>query len=142
MAQGKAIGRKLTDSAVMTDYSGVRTAVTLARQQIRWKSGESAIRHLQKRKSRNHLPDSATITDYEELIQTILQDASARVYRYWYNRSVYIAVVAQRQERQWMVMFSEKGIIESAFVIERPEHYLSKPGFEWFGLLGEVIDEL
>ena len=41
-----------------------------------------------------------------------------------------------------MVMFSEKGIIESAFVIKRPEHYLNKPGFEWLGLLGEVIDEL
>ena len=39
-------------------------------------------------------------------------------------------------------MFSYDGVLESAFVIERPEHYLSKPGFELIGLLGEVDNEL
>jgi hypothetical protein len=39
-------------------------------------------------------------------------------------------------------MFSLDGILESAFVIERPERYLSKPGFELIGQLGEVDDEL
>jgi hypothetical protein len=124
------------------DYWGIATAVNRVRSQVRWKSQRNAARHLQKRKSRGHLPDSATIAEYEQLIQTILQDASARVYRYWYNRSAYVAVVAERQTLQWLVMFSDESVMESAFVVDRPEHYLSKPGFEWIGLLGEVLDEL
>ncbi len=39
------------------------------------------------------------------------------------------------------MMFNYDGIMESAFVVERPERYLSNPGFEWIGLLGELDDE-
>jgi hypothetical protein len=128
--------------AASSEYGKVETAVNIVRRQIRWKSAENAARHLQKRKLRGHLPNSATITDYEQVIQTVLQDTSARVYRYWYNQVAYLAVVANVQTRHWLVMFSYEGIMESAFVIERPEHYLGKPGFEWLGLLGEMTDEL
>jgi hypothetical protein len=39
-------------------------------------------------------------------------------------------------------MFSYDGMMESAFVVERPERYLSKPGFEQIGLLSEVENGL
>lgn len=76
------------------------------------------------------------------MILTVLQDESARVLRYWYNRLPYVTMVATVQSRPWLVMFSYDGVMESAFVVERPERYLSKPGFEPIGSLGEVRNEL
>lgn len=123
------------------EHQALLQAIRRVRQQVNWPTG-SAERHLEKRKSRGHLPATATITDYEHIIQTILQDASAQVYRYWYNRKVYITIAAIIENNVWLVMFSYDGILESAFVVERPERYLSKPGFEQLGQLGEVDHEL
>ena len=53
-----------------------------------------------------------------------------------------MTVVATVDTRQWLVMFTYDGVMESAFVVERPERYLSKPGFEWIGSLNEVDNEL
>jgi hypothetical protein len=111
------------------------------RQQAHWPAG-SADRHLEKRKLRGHLPATATIADYEQIIQAVLQDASAQVFRYWYNQSAYVTVVTVIESKTWLVMFSYDGVLESAFVMDRPERYLNKPGFEWIGRLGEVENEL
>ncbi len=116
-------------------------AINAVRENARWKAN-SAKRHLQKRKLRGHLPETATIKDYERVILTVLQDESAQVFRYWYNRLPYVALTATIQSQIWLVMFSYDGVIESAFVVERPNHYLSKPGFEPIGLLSEVENEL
>ncbi|UCH92594.1 MAG: hypothetical protein JSV88_20170 [Candidatus Aminicenantes bacterium] len=51
-------------------------------------------------------------------------------------------VTAVIQSKHWLVMFSYDGIMESCFVVERPERYLNKPGFEEIGKLEEVDDEL
>lgn len=124
-----------------SENDSIINAIQAVRKEIQWKSG-SAERHLRKRKARGHLLETATIADYEEIILTVVNDKTAQVYRYWYNRVPYVTIVATVQGRQWLVMFSYDGVWESAFVIERPEHYLSKPGFEPIGLLGEVDNEL
>lgn len=116
-------------------------AIQRMRQQAHWPAG-SADRHLEKRKLRGHLPATATIADYEQIIQAVLQDASAQVFRYWYNQSAYVTVVTVIESKTWLVMFSYDGVLESAFVMDRPERYLNKPGFEWIGRLGEVENEL
>ncbi|MGC9395016.1 MAG: hypothetical protein ACP5J4_09175 [Anaerolineae bacterium] len=116
-------------------------AIKTVRVQVSWKPG-SALRHLQKRKLRGHLPSTATLADYEAVILAVLQDKSALVYRYWYNQIAYVTVVGSVDSRQWLIMFAYDGMLESAFVVERPDQYLSKPGFEYLGLLGEVNDEL
>lgn len=108
---------------------------------IRWKCS-SAEGHLQKRIARNHLPESATLEDYEQAIRSVVQDKSAQLFRYWYNGKPYITLVAAVQSRQWLVMFSYDGVMETAFIIERPKQYLNKPGFEEIGFLSEVQDEL
>ena len=92
--------------------------------------------------SGGHLPPTAILEDYECIILTVLQDKTGRVYRYWYNGIPYVTVVATVDTRQWLVMFAYDGVLESAFVVERPEQYLSKPGFEWIGSLSEVDNEL
>ena len=108
---------------------------------IRWKA-DSAERHLQKRIARGHLPTAATMEDYEHVIHSVLQDESAQVFRYWYNRKPYLTLVSAVQSKQWLVMFSYDGIMETAFIIDRPEQYLNKPGFEEIGALSEVQHEL
>ena len=127
--------------ATTSGHSQILKAIEAVRDNIRWKAN-SAERHLQKRKLRGHLPETATVGDYERVILTVLQDESAQVFCYWYNRLPYVTMVATVQSRQWLVMFSYDGVMESAFVVERPKRYLNKPGFEWIGLLGEVDNEL
>jgi hypothetical protein len=124
-----------------SEHKQLLGAINAVRREIHWKP-DSAERHLQKRKRRGHLPKSATLADYEQIIWTVLQDVAAQVYRYWFARTSYVTIVAEVEKRRWLVMFSLDGILESAFVIERPERYLSKPGFELIGQLGEVDDEL
>jgi hypothetical protein len=116
-------------------------AIQRMRQQAHWPAG-SADRHLEKRKLRGHLPATATIADYEQIIQAVLQDASAQVFHYWYNQSAYATVVTVIESKTWLGMFSYDGVLESAFVMDRPERCLNKPGFEWIGRLGEVENEL
>ena len=125
----------------MSKYPQMLKAIKAVRSQVCWKHN-SAVRHLYKRKQRGHLPPTATLEDYERIILTVLQDKTGRVYRYWYNGIPYVTVVATVDTRQWLVMFAYDGVLESAFVIERPERYLSKPGFEWIGSLNEVDNEL
>jgi hypothetical protein len=43
------------------------------------------------------------------------------------------------EQRHWLVMFTMDGVMESAYVVERPEHYLSHPAFEYIGSLSEVM---
>jgi hypothetical protein len=125
----------------MSKYPQILDAIKIVRSQVRWKHN-SAVRHLRKRKQRGHLPPPATLEDYEHIIQSVVQDKTGRVYRYWYNGIPYVTVVATVDTRQWLVMFAYDGVLESAFVIERPERYLSKPGFEWIGSLNEVNNDL
>ena len=121
----------------MPKYSDLREAIRRARAEISWRPG-SAERHLRKRKLRGHLPSTATLEDYEHIILAVLDDSSAQVYRYWYNRVSYVAMVAAIGDQTWLVMFDYNAVLESAFVVEHPERYLKKPGFEWIGLLREV----
>ena len=125
----------------MSEYAQIVVAIRKVRVKIQWKPN-SAARHLQKRKLRGHLPPTATLEDYDRTILSVLQDKSAQVYRYWYDGIPYVTVITTIQGQQWLVMFAYDAVLESAFVVEHPQRYLKKPGFEWIGLLGEVDDEL
>ncbi|MBK8903385.1 MAG: hypothetical protein IPM53_19540 [Anaerolineaceae bacterium] len=124
-----------------SERSQILKAIDGMLKNVRWVAG-SAERHLQKRIARGHLPAAATIEDYEHVIRSVLQDESAQVFRYWYNRKPYLTLVTAVQSRQWLVMFSYDSLMETAFIIERPEQYLNKPGFEEIGSLREVQHEL
>jgi hypothetical protein len=118
--------------------SQMANAIRAVRSQIRWKPG-SAVRHLLKRKLRGHLPSGATLDDYEHMVWTILQDSRAQVYLYRYHDTPYVAVVTMVEQRHWLVMFAVDGVMESAYVLDRPEYYLSNPAFEFVGSLREVM---
>ena len=113
-------------------------AIRSIKTQVRWSPG-SATRHLLKRKLRGHLPAEATINDYERIIRSVLEDPQARIYLYHHGEATYVTVVAVIQNRHWLVMFSIDGLMESAFVIDRPDRYLNRSVFEMVGLLEEEM---
>lgn len=88
------------------------------------------------------MPSGATLSDYEKLISDILLKKESRVFLYWYEGIPFAAIVGQVEDKTWLIMFSFDGIMESAFVVERPEKYLNKPGFEEICFISEVDDEL
>jgi hypothetical protein len=106
--------------------------------EIRWKPG-SAGRHLHTRRLRGHLPQEATIEDYDGIIRTILTNEKASVYLCWYAEDVFPAITTKLAGHVWFVMFSLEGILESAFIVENPNSYLNMPNFEYVGLLSEVL---
>lgn len=116
----------------------VVAAIKSVKSEVRWKPGR-AVRHLLKRKLRGHLPDDASLEDYERIIQTVLDNWNATVYVYRYNDVPYVVIVAIIQDHHWLVMFGLDGLMESAYVVDRPEYYLNKPAFEIFGPLNEVL---
>jgi hypothetical protein len=117
--------------------SQIANAIRAVQSQVRWKPG-SAVRHLLKRKLRGHLPSGATLDDYEPMVWTILQDPQAHVYLYRYHDTPYVAVVMVGHHH-WLVMFAVDGVMESAYVLDRPECYLSNPAFEFVSFLREVM---
>lgn len=123
----------------MTDlHAQIVTTIQSVKSQVRWRPG-SAARHLLKRKLRGHLPAEATLDDYERIIQAVLGDNQANVYIYWHNNTPYATVVAVIQNNHWLVMFGLDGLMESAYVVERPDRYLKKSFFESIGSLSEVL---
>ena len=116
----------------------ITNAIQFVQSQVRWKPG-SAERHLLKRKLRGHLPTDATFSDYEGVILTVLKDANAQVYIYRHHDVPYVAIVTIVQDRHWLVMFSMDGLMESAYVVEYPDRYLSKSAFDLIGSLSEVM---
>ena len=119
-------------------HAQIITAIRSVRTQVRW-SPCSATRHLLKRKLRGHLPAEATINDYERIVRTVLEDPQARIYLYHHGEATYVTVVAVIQSRYWLVMFSIDDLMESAFVVDRPDRYLNRSVFEMVGLLKEVL---
>ncbi|MDE0077693.1 MAG: hypothetical protein OXO50_09245 [Caldilineaceae bacterium] len=116
----------------------VAAAVRLVQRQIRWKPG-SAERHLWKRKRRGHLPLDATLAEYEQIIRSAVMNQAAIVYLYAHDDLSYVAVAAGIQERTWLIMFDLDGVLETAYIVERPDLYLRKSVFDRVGALAEVL---
>ena len=117
----------------------VRNAIEMVQAEIRWRPG-SETAHLLKRKVRNHLPLDATLADYEQIIASVVNDRDAELYVHWHEQVPYPTVVATVQGLRWLVMCDLDGVLESAFVVERPDRYLGRPVFLFLGRLGEILD--
>lgn len=70
---------------------------------------------------------------------TILGDTEAEVYIYWHFDTPYVAIVSILQSQHWLAMFGMDGLMESAYIVENPNRYLSKPVFDLIGPLSEVL---
>ena len=116
----------------------VAEAVRLVQRQIFWKPG-SARRHLWKRKRRGHLALEATLAEYEQIIHSAVTDQDAIVYLYAHDDVTYVAVAGSIQGQTWLIMFDLDGVLESAYIVDRPDLYLRKSVFDRLGALEEIL---
>jgi len=112
-------------------------AILLVRTRLIWKP-DSAERHVKQRIRRGHLPTTATLAEYEDIIQTVIHSQKAHVYIFWYNGIPYVSIIDDVNDKHWLVMFALNGLLESAYIVERPELYLNKAEFEYIDLLSKV----
>jgi hypothetical protein len=87
------------------------------------------------------LDEEATLDDYENIIRHVLHDGSAQVYVFWYEQVPYVTIVIMIDRSTWLVMFNLDGIMETAFVVKRPDKYLSAPDYEYIGRIDEVVQD-
>ena len=116
----------------------VAEAVCLVQRQVCWKPG-SARRHLWKRKRRGHLALEATLAEYEQIIHSAVTDQDAIVYLYAHDDVTYVAVAGSIQGQTWLIMFDLDGVLESAYIVDRPDLYLRKSVFDRLGALEEIL---
>ena len=114
--------------------SAVAEAIRRTRTEIRWKSGKD-VKHLAKRIRLGHLPAEATLTEYEAIITTILNDDRARLYVFFYDDTSYPTVVATFGNREWLVIIDLNGVMETAFPPDDPTNYLADSAFVYVGLV-------
>lgn len=112
-------------------------AVRQARIEIRWKPGKD-VEHLQKRIQFQQLAPETTLADYEAMIKLLLHDLDALLYLYFYNDSPYPVVIADWHEQRWAVIINMNGILDTAFLLLKPQQYIERRGLVYLGRLQEV----
>ena len=122
----------------MSDQNKLVNAIQLLQRSIKWKPQKAAL-HLQTRISYGHLPGTATLSDYEAIIQAIINDPLADVYIYSWKTVKYPTIVSKQRGEVWLVMFSMDGVMETAFPPTFPDQYLTDIRFTYIDSLQEVI---
>lgn len=116
----------------------VGNAIRSVRKQVRWKPGK-AESHLLTRRQYGHLPLTATLSAYEQIIHSIVLDDNAAVYVYrWRNTVIYPTLVDEFENVRWLVMFNLSGMMETAFPPSDVDAYLADPRFVYLGLVREM----
>ena len=121
--------------------SGKTEAVAVIRalrQRVQWKPGKAAT-HLEKRKTMGHLPSEFSIEDYNGVIQNLAQKESCFVYLYQFGSERYYAIRGLVDEREWLVIATRDGRIETAFPPDKIDEYFNKRGFVLIGTIQEVL---
>ncbi|MFQ5437070.1 MAG: hypothetical protein ACE5FD_19600 [Anaerolineae bacterium] len=113
-------------------------AIQSLQQRIRWKPGKDTA-HLATRIEYGHLPKDAKLADYEAIISHILHSQTAELFVYVWSKEIYPTVSNHYEDRQWIVMFTLDGIMETAFPPTNPAEYLSSPRFRHIGTIQEVL---
>ncbi|NES97310.1 MAG: hypothetical protein F6K32_19225 [Desertifilum sp. SIO1I2] len=112
-------------------------AIEGIRKQVTWKPQKS-IPHLQKRINLGHLPQEATLAQYNAIITAIVTSRDAKVYIYMHETIIYPTLVAIIENKVWLVMIGLDGVLETAFPPDNPERYLSQPQFFYWGSVQEL----
>lgn len=129
-------GARLDLSAV--EYARLQFALRKAREKVRWKPGKGAA-HLKKRQRMKHLHASSSLSDYEHVILDIVKDSNNCLYLYDSKGIHYYAVRGYTDKREWLVIFGNSGIMETAFPPENMDEYLRGRGFLFIGRIDEVL---
>jgi hypothetical protein len=86
-----------------------------------------------------HLPPHYSLEDYNKVISSIVREGQNLAYLYEFAGERYYAVRGPFKDREWLVIFSRDGIMETAFPPEEMEQYLAWRGFMPVGRIKEVL---
>lgn len=129
---------KMKDWLIPTERVKLLDAVQKLRKKVQWKPGKDAV-HLKKRQGMQHLSSSATLVDYEKIVYTLIRAEENTLYLYDFRGTHYYAARGFTQNREWLVIFGQGGVMETAFPPEDTDDYLERRGFVFLGRLGEVL---
>lgn len=115
-----------------------KRAISRLRKAVYWKPGKNT-QHLEKRKALGHLPRDCQINDYNKLISKLVQGLENEVYLYEFGSQRYYMIRGKIKEKEWVVIFSMEGIIETAFPPQDTEEYLNKRNTALLGKVGEIV---
>lgn len=108
------------------------------RNEVRWKPGKD-ISHLAKRQRMKHLSVSSSLADYEQIIYDTVRNGQNIVYSYEFSGTYYYAVRGFVSDHEWLVLFGQGGVMETAFPPENMDEYLERRGFTLLGSVMEVL---
>ena len=108
------------------------------RLRIQWKPGK-ALSHLEKRKRLGHLRAAVSLREYNELIQSLVKEATNRVHLYRHGSERYYAVSGRIGGKEWLVIVTRMGVVETAFPPDAMGEYLQRRGFVAMGTIREVF---
>ena len=114
------------------------SAIQVLRGQLKWKPG-SDVRHLAKRKRMEHLPPDATLADYTDLILGVLAAPVSKVYCYDHESTRYGVVVGMYGDRDWLVIFTLQGVLETAFPPGNAQRYIDRRQMRLLGTMEELV---
>ena len=113
-------------------------AVGKIQRQIKWKVGKD-IAHLNKRRQMQHLQPSATMLEYQQIILELVRNEQNPVYLYEFSGDHYYVARGETHNREWLVIFGESGLMETAFPPEDIDDYIERRGFVLLGRIDEVL---
>jgi len=113
-------------------------ALRAIRQRVRWKPGKDSA-HTEKRRKMQHIPFSASLSDYEKMIADIVKNDRNMVYLYDFEGIHYYGVRGFVDNAEWLVIFGAGGVMETAFPPMDIDDYLYRRGFVWVGMIEEVL---
>jgi len=115
-----------------------KRAISKLQKTVYWKPGKD-IQHLKKRRALGHLPQDCQIKDYNKLISELVKGLENEVHLYEFGSQRYYMIRGKIKEKEWIVILSMEGIIETAFPPKDIEGYLSKRNTTLLGKVGEII---
>jgi hypothetical protein len=113
-------------------------ALRAIRQRVRWKPGKD-IAHIEKRRNMQHIPFSASLSDYEKIIADIVGNNQNMIYLYDFAGIHFYGVRGLVDNAERLVIFGAGGLMETAFPPRDIDDYISHRGFIWVGLIDEVL---
>lgn len=116
----------------------VKVALEALRRSIQWKPGKD-LTHLEKRKRRGHLSKEFSLEDLNRLIQNLIHQDTSKIYLYRFGENRYYIVRGEIEKKEWFIIFSKEGIIETVFPPRNAERYLSRRGMALLGEMREIV---
>ena len=130
---------KNKDILSFDDLARLVDAIRKLQKKINWKTGKDII-HLNKRQQMGHLSLSASMLEYEKIIFEIIKDERNAFYLYEVKGLLYYAVQGIAQDQEWLIIFGEGGLMETAFPPVDMDGYLERRGFILLGRIEEVLE--